>query len=124
MPGGNTRSCASWSLHHVRQVARGRKPSSTKKPTRSGRARSWRAFYEEGSRCTELFPQTGAPSVLRKRKFILYALEDTGRTASLVELKSEDLPEKTSLMMYHVGSQTLDFVSRGLKEGVFSHPAC
>mmetsp|Transcript_34449 Transcript_34449/g.82641 ORF Transcript_34449/g.82641 Transcript_34449/m.82641 type:complete len:269 (-) Transcript_34449:108-914(-) len=82
------------------------------------------AFYEEGSRCTELFPQTGAPSVLRKRKFILYALEDTGRTASLVELKSEDLPEKTSLMMYHVGSQTLDFVSRGLKEGVFSHPAC
>ena len=26
-------------------------------------------------------------------------------------------------MMYHVGSQTLDFVSRGFKEGVFSHPA-
>ena len=82
------------------------------------------AFYEEGSRCTELFPQTGAPSVLRKRKFILYALEDTAKTARLVELKSGDLPEKTSLMMYHVGSQTLDFVSRGFKEGVFSHPAC
>ena len=61
------------------------------------------AFYEEGSRCTELFPQTGAPSVLRKRKFILYAREDTAKTARLVELKSGDLPEKTSLMMYHVG---------------------
>ena len=82
------------------------------------------AFYEEGRRCTELFPQTGAPAVLRKRKFILYALDASGRTASLVESMSEDLPEKEPLMMFHVGSHTLDYVKRGLKDGVFSYPAC
>ena len=81
------------------------------------------AFYEEGRRCTELFPQTGAPAVLRKWKFILYALDAAGRTASLVETMSEDLPGKEPLMMFHVGSHTLDYVKQGLKDGVFSYPA-
>ena len=76
------------------------------------------AFYEEGRRCIELFPQTGAPAVLQKRKFILYALDAAGGTMS------EDLPGKEPLMMFHVGSHTLDYVKRGLKDGVFSYPAC
>ena len=55
------------------------------------------AFYEEGSRCTELFPQTGAPSVLRKRKFILYAWRILERRPfGRVEVRGsarEDLPD-------------------------------
>ncbi|CAK9026867.1 unnamed protein product [Durusdinium trenchii] len=80
-------------------------------------------FYE-GPRVTELVPREGAPAVLKKQKFILYALEADGKSANLVEQSQvNELVKKDHLLMFHAGSQSLQKVSRGLEGDTFFHPA-
>ena len=83
-----------------------------------------RAFYQPGPLCTDLLPQKGKPSVVLKRKVILYVLEADGKSAEMVAACSSELPSKRSLTMFHLGSQSLASVSHGLKGDVFAHPAC
>jgi hypothetical protein len=88
------------------------------------------SFPDRVVRSTALVPSDGAPSVLRKHKWILVAdshLKDRDMMAAsscVQEGATANLPAKKSIRMWHIGNGCLDSVSYGHSDSMFKHPAC
>ena len=109
-------------LHHMATV--------TKDAYHQWEAQVLASFPDRVVRSTALVPSDGAPSVLRKHKWILVAdslLKDRGMMAAsccVQEGGTDDLPAKKSIRMWHIGNGCLDSVSYGHSDSMFKHPAC